>query len=328
VHALFRLISPVYFSLNKFFHDLKDRKVIMIVVTGAAGQLGQMTIQVLLQQGAFIHAYDCVPTRDLKCPFTVVDLVNPPIKFSWPHKAKSILHLAGLRDQASFSIDGARTMFEANFLSTATALAACGVQVQRFVYVSSISVYAAQAPWPTSENGPINPVSIYATSKWLGELACHAFQIVHPTCQVIIIRLAQVYGPRSPANLSIYKLINQALNTGHMYLDCVPNLKRDFLYLDDAAKSLALAVQNCPSGTFNIGSGKSVSMQELADAVASSVEKPTTMEFGRNHGIDRTLATDAFRKATGFVPSISLRSGIALEVARISAEREIERGRQ
>ncbi|MCK4791969.1 MAG: NAD(P)-dependent oxidoreductase [Desulfobacteraceae bacterium] len=299
----------------------------MIAVTGAAGQLGRMTIQVLLQQGVSIHAYDRVPARDLGCPYTVVDLVNPPIKFYWPHKVKSVLHLAGLRDQVGFSIDGVRTMLEANLQCMATALAACGAQVRRFAYVSSMSVYAAEAPLPTPENGPINPVSIYAISKWLGELACHAFQAAHPACQMIIVRLAQIYGPRSPENLAIYKLINQALDTGHMYLDCIPDLKRDFLYLDDAAKALALALQTCPSGTFNIGSGKSTSMQELADAVAVSVENPTTIEFGMNHGIDRILATDAFREATGFVPSISLRNGIAQEVERIVKERGIQRGR-
>jgi len=300
----------------------------VIVVTGAAGQLGRSTVQLLQSQGMLVHAYDRVSSESLPFSHTLVDLANPRSDFYWPEETETVLHLAGSRDIAGFSSAAAQEMLDSNLLSTATALAACGSHVRRFVYVSSMSVYAADAPVPTPESGPTDPVSLYAKSKWLGEQACHVFQTANSAFQLTIVRLAQVYGPGSPDHLAIYKLIDQALRTGCMYLDCMPDLKRDFIYLDDAAIALVYAVQTCPSGIYNIGGGKPVTMQELADIVAASVASPATVSFGMKRGTDRALAADAFRTITGFVPLISIQDGIARDVEWYSQKHNISRGKE
>ncbi len=293
-----------------------------IVVTGAAGQLGRVTTAALLARGVTVHAYDRAPVDDLGFPVFAVDLTRLPDDFRWPDDADVLLHLAGLRDVLPPTGSNLTALLQANVEALAGALAACGAGVCHVVYVSSMAVYSGQAPVPTPEDGPVAPETMYGLSKWLGERVCGLFHSARPDVGVTIVRLVQVYGPGSgQEHLAVYQLIDQAIEQRGVRLTCVPKLVRDLIYIDDAAEALALAALLRPEGVVNVSGMEPFSMDELVGYVEAAIGSPLAKSFGDDRGEDRALSGDRFRRLTGFVPSTSLREGVARELRRVAAER-------
>jgi nucleoside-diphosphate-sugar epimerase len=291
-----------------------------IVVTGALGQLGRHTIARLVEHGCTVHAYDCRTADDASFETHMLDLAHPPSSFAWPANAETVLHLAGYRDVTALTAASITQLLEANLAAVAGMLAACGPAVRNVVYVSSMSVYAPGAPVPSSEDAPIGPDTLYGVSKWLGEQMCRIFQRARDV-EVTILRLAQVYGPGSPAHLALYRLIDQALEDGRAELNCRPELQRDLIHLDDAARALALAAEQHPPGVYNVTTGRPCRMDELLDAVEAALGRPLQKKFGTAAGIDRALCAARFHAQAGFVATVSLREGVQRELERMRSRR-------
>ena len=104
-----------------------------------------------------------------------------------------------------------------------------------------------------------------------------------------------------------------------MSMYCIPELQRDYIHLDDAIAAIELAVERRLTGTYNVGHGQGITMNELADSVRMAAGTTEPCSFGDYRGHDLALCTDSFRSATGFVPGVSLQSGVAREVQRLRA---------
>lgn len=298
----------------------RREELAMVVVTGAAGQLGQAVVQNLIAQGVIVYGCDIAPRPPFfpaSIPWICLDLADPPEGFVWPEGTVCVLHLAGSKHDVPFSFDAAHLWLKANLLSTSGALAACSSVVRRFVYVSTISVYSPEASSPLSEEALVGPMTGYGMSKYLGELACRVFEAADSSREVVILRLAQVYGPGTLPENALYRLIQQAIEHRQLRLTCPPTLKRDYLYLTDAADALAIAVTRCPPGVYNVGYGRGVTMGELATAIARSVPGCADPEYTATEGTDRFLSTERFAAATGFAPKVTPADGVGVEVMRL-----------
>ena len=288
-----------------------------VTVTGANGQLGGHLVPRLRKQGLSVYECDLQPGDGES--FLRLDLTSLPAGYRWPDDVDVVVHLAGSRDPIEPSASYIRGQFVANIETVAGALCACGERVKHFIYISSISVYSQRACVPITESEPADPVDIYGYSKWLGEQACRLYEADHPGFGLTVLRLAQVYGPGSGRHLALYRLIDQALSGEPLSMYCVPELQRDYIYVDDAVAAIELAVERRLAGTYNVGSGQGVTMEELADSVrmAAGITQPSS--FGDYRGHDLALSIDGFRGATGFVPGVSLQNGVAREVERLRA---------
>jgi nucleoside-diphosphate-sugar epimerase len=289
----------------------------VVLVTGALGQLGQEGIRSLLARGHTVYGCDCRPAHAFACPLWQADLVHPPADFRWPADVTTVLHLAGYRDTVRPTAAAAQRLLETNVQTVASALQACHAGVRHFVYVSSISVYSGRGPLPIPETQPAQPLSLYGHSKWLGECACHLFRAARPDLRLTILRLAQVYGPGSGAHLVLYQLIAQARTSRSIGLYCKPEVTRDYLYLTDAGAAIALAVERCPAGIWNVGGGTGITMGALAGAVRAATGVEAAATFGTAGGANLALDSTAFQRATGFRPAVSFPEGVRREVARL-----------
>lgn len=297
----------------------------MLIITGAAGQLGQAVILKCLENGEEVCGCDIEPMPlsflgKLSSWFQI-DLASPPKGFTWPKNATAVLHLAGSKFDLEFSFKSAMSLLRENLKATLGALATCENNISRFIYVSSISVYSLKTKNPICEESIIEPVSMYGVTKWLGELACRLFKKENKYIELIIIRLTQVYGPGTWQENAIYKLINQALSYKQLTLTCDKSIKRDYIYLTDAAEALNMAVFNCVPGIYNIGFGKAISMGKIAKIISEAIPCSLTPRFLKNKGTDRYLDTTRFSNSTNFKPVISHSEGIRKEVARIILEK-------
>jgi nucleoside-diphosphate-sugar epimerase len=149
-----------------------------IVVTGAAGKLGQAAIAELLAHGHAVWGIDRVRPESLRCRFLPVDLTQPAAIYDVLQGAEAVLHLAAIPGPSS---QPASAIFFNNVQSTYNLVeAAAALGVSRVVYASSVFALgwteAAEDYWPVSvpvdESHPLTPFEAYGLSKQIGEDIC------------------------------------------------------------------------------------------------------------------------------------------------------------
>jgi dTDP-L-rhamnose 4-epimerase len=174
-------------------------------------------------------------------------------------------------------------------------------------------------PVPTPETKPPALASVYALTKFDQERLCllHGAAYGMP---VVALRLFNVYGPRQALSnpytgvLAIFASRLQNDSQPVVYED--GRQRRDFVHVADAARAFRLALErNGADGrAVNVGSGESVSVLEIAQAVARLLAKdlepdlPGTFRAGdiRHCFADITLA----RELLGYDPETSFDDGL------------------
>lgn len=151
-----------------------------IVVTGAAGKLGQAAVSELLSYGHGVWGIDRVRPEALRCRFLPVDLMQPAAVYDVLQGADAVLHLAAIPGPLS---QPASVTFTNNVQSTYNVVeAAAALGIPRVVSASSVFALgwseAAESYWPTSvpvdESHPLTPFEAYGLSKQVGEDICSA----------------------------------------------------------------------------------------------------------------------------------------------------------
>ena len=178
---------------------------------------------------------------------------------------------------------------------------------------------AVLEPVATTETKRPSLSSVYALSKYDQERMClmvgRAYSI--PT---IALRFFNVYGPRQALSnpytgvLAIFaaRLLND--NPPMIFEDGLQ--KRDFVSVHDVAQACVLALESSATDeAFNIGSGESYTVREIAERVAAAVGKP---EIGpevagkyRVGDIRHCFANiDRARAVLGYHPRVTLDVGL------------------
>jgi dTDP-L-rhamnose 4-epimerase len=180
------------------------------------------------------------------------------------------------------------------------------------------------ASQPTSEEKPLYPTSVYAINKRDHEemflSVGRAYNI--PT---VALRYFNVYGPRQAlsnpytgvAAIFSSRLING--NSPLIYED--GNQSRDFIHVSDIvqANMLALEKEEADYEVFNIGTGRKLTVRDVAGALAEhlGVEiQPQIVQKFREGDIRHCYADiSKARKLLGYEPKVSFEDGIAELVA-------------
>jgi GDP-4-dehydro-6-deoxy-D-mannose reductase len=280
-------------------------------VTGASGFVGRHLVA---------HLRDCgdevVPTDrsdggpdllDADGFATLVAEVRPDV----------IYHLAGQADVAASWLSPIETM-RVNVEGTHNILeVARTFGVAKVLTVSSADIYGVVAPeeLPIVESAPLRPVSPYAASKAAADLVALQAHLGHGQ-DVVRARAFNHLGPgqsKSFVGAGFAARIVAAERSGDDELqtgDLTP--RRDFTDVRDVVRAYRLlATEGRPGVAYNICSGTSVSIGELAglllgltDARMRLVEDPDLLrpvELPELRG-DASL----LRRHTGWAPSISL----------------------
>ena len=173
-------------------------------------------------------------------------------------------------------------------------------------------------PVPTPEAKPPSLTSVYALTKYDQERLCLLFGEAYgvPT---IALRFFNVYGPRQALSnpyTGVLAIFASRLLNGRPPLVYEDGLqRRDFVSVYDVARACRLALESEATGVVNVGSGRSVTVLEIArllgDALDSDVEPVVTGKF-RTGDIRHCFAdVSAARELLGYEPQVELEDGIA-----------------
>jgi nucleoside-diphosphate-sugar epimerase len=246
-----------------------------ILITGGSGFLGQCLTDRLLSEGHQIillgRANPGKQNSD-NCSYVEADITNiealKEVHNTFPD-IDTIVHLAALVPKSK-NEDQGLPMFETNTKGTINLMEVFGGSLHNFVYASTAEVYGL----PTTNEAITEdilprPLSYYGASKLAGELFCTVYA-ERNKLPISILRFTVLYGPGDRIERAVPNFIKKALAGESLDIYGGEDL-RDYLHVTDAAEALYLAVTKAPSGIFNIGTGKGISILDTADAVIKAI---------------------------------------------------------
>ena len=191
----------------------------------------------------------------------------------------TIFHLAALIG-IPYSYSAPNSYVQTNVVGTLNMLqAARRHNVGRFVHTSTSEVYGSAIYTPIDEKHPLQGQSPYSASKIGADMLVESF-FRSFDLPALIIRPFNTFGPRQSARAVIPMIISQALSKPVIKLGSLDPI-RDLTYVTDTAAGF-IAGANAPDEAcgkvYNLGTGKAVSIGDLARTVFELLEGEFSIE--------------------------------------------------
>ena len=291
------------------------------IVTGGAGFIGSHLVDALLALGHKVTVLDNFSTgrpENLAHVKEEIELVECDISIPGPwtkyiEKGSWVFHLAALADIVP-SIQQPDPYFRANVVGTFNLLqAGAAAGVARLVYAASSSCYGIPDAYPTAETADIRPQYPYALTKRMGEeLVLHWAQVYK--LPAMSTRFFNVYGTRSRTSGTYGAVLGvflaQKLGGKPFTVVGDGTQTRDFTYVTDIAAALiAVAQSNCSGKAYNVGSGKTVSVNRLVELLGGK-----KIHIPKRPGEPDCTFADirAITHDLAWTPKVSIEEGVAL----------------
>lgn len=291
-----------------------------MLVTGGAGFIGSNLVDQLILENNEVHVIDnFISGKKENCnskaiyhklDISNVDNIDNLSKIF--ENVDTIFHCAALARVQPSIIDPLKYEIN-NTLGTMNVLkSANNANVRRLVYSASSSVYGPTNNLPSKESDPVNPISPYANQKLYGELCCKMFSKVYGI-ETVSLRYFNVYGERQ--NLGgayatvVGIFINQLQKRESLTINGNGNQRRDFTYVGDIVNANILAACSKKIGkgeSINIGSGKNISINELAKMIGG----PTIYQDPVNEPFANLADIQKAKKLLDWEPFMDLNSWI------------------
>ena len=248
------------------------------LVTGGAGFIGSKIVDALINNGVEVIILDNLSTGKLenlnkKAKFLQYDLSSIDLDelTNICSGVNVIFHLAALA-RVQPSIENPIPYHDANVTATLNILyAAYKSGVSRLVYSASSSCYGNTQKIPQKESDIISPLSPYGLQKYIGEQYCSLFSEIYKL-DTVSLRYFNVYGERmnlDGAYCLVTGIFARQMQEGKpLTITNDGNQRRDFTYVGDVVNANILAATYpgpLNGDVFNIGNGKNVSINEIAD---------------------------------------------------------------
>jgi ADP-L-glycero-D-manno-heptose 6-epimerase len=223
----------------------------MIALTGAGGFIGSVILGYLNKQGITdVYLFDDLPTGD-----QFKNLIGK--RYLGLHSTKEMV--ADIKDFDCVIHFGANSstlerdwssIYQTNVLSTRRWHDLCRDQDKQFIFASSAAVYG-------NGNGPLNH---YAFSKLASE---------QEITNGVILRLFNVYGPneyhKGRMASTPFHWYNQLAETKQLKIFENSDLyTRDFIYVEDVARTVYHFLNNYKEGVYDLGTGNATSFSYVA----------------------------------------------------------------
>lgn len=159
------------------------------------------------------------------------------------------------------------TTVDVNVNGMLSVLDACARNnVKQFVFASSAAVYGESRVVPTNESQELTPLSPYGASKVAGEALLDSFRNSGMIRNGVSLRFFNVYGVgQSPEYAGVITKFAERLSSGRPpIIYGTGHQTRDFISVDDIIQAIVLAADSELSGVFNVGTGTSTSVNDLA----------------------------------------------------------------
>lgn len=247
-----------------------------VLVTGGAGFIGSHVVDAYLADGYEVVIVDDLSTGrksniNPAATFYQLDIRDPQLADIFESERPDYVnHLAAQVDVRRSVAD---PVFDAevNILGSLNLLECVRTNpVKRLIYVSTGgAVYGEPEYLPCDEAHPIRPIAQYGASKYIVEKYLYMYQLNHGV-NYAVVRYPNVYGPRQDPHgeagvVAIFT--GRMLAAEQVVIHGDGEQQRDFVYVGDCVQANLLLTGADMDGTFNVGSGRGTSVNELFRAL-------------------------------------------------------------
>ena len=307
------------------------------LITGGAGFIGSHLVDFIMKSGEAVRVLDNLSAGDLanlsswlSSPRMKVfqgDLLNKESVFEALEGCDTVFHLAAnpeVRSEKASPHDHFKQNIEATYNLLECMREVGGVE--RFVFVSTSTVYGEPSEIPTPETyGPLKPISHYGASKLASEALSMSYASM---CEFgcVIYRLANVVGPRSNHGV-IWDFVKK-LRVDSSRLEVLGDgtQSKSYLYIDDCIAGIMAGLVDLDGDirVYNIGSVDRVDVMSIADAVIDAMAL-VNVEIRTTGGVSGGRGWKGDVKKMQLDMSLLQSRGWSAKMSSMEAERETAR---
>ena len=294
-----------------------DKQRPNVLVTGGAGYIGSHVVLQLLEANLNPIIFDNLSNSgipNLGCPFIVGDLENAELldKVFEQYNITAVVHLGGsIIVEESVLLPG--KYFHNNVVAGINLLnAMIRHGVNKFVFSSSAAVYGSPRYVPIDEAHPTEPTNPYGETKLIFEKIVNWYHKAHDL-SAVMFRYFNAAGADLQGRVGenhfiethliprIFAVASKEAESmrvyGHDYPTADGTAIRDYVHVSDIAQAHVLAIEKLKEEqgcfTYNIGTGKGYSVQEIIDKVVEVTRRMVPIEqMGRRAGDPPILVAD------------------------------------
>ncbi len=301
------------------------------LITGAAGFIGSVVAEKLLDSGAEVVGLDNLNNAyDPRMKEYRLDRLKETPDFSFlkldvsdrsildhqqlvGQKFDAVINMAaraGVRD----SLKDPWVYLDTNATGTLNLLEFCRQQgVPKFLLASTSSIYGQDEPLPTPETAPSDlPLQSYAASKKAAEAMAHAYHYLYEI-DVSVVRYFTVYGPAGRPDMVMYRFAKWIIEGMPVHLNGDGSQSRGFTYVDDIANGTIAALKPLGYEIINLGGHEVITINDLIGILERLTGKKADIVQHPGHPADMLTSQADVTKAKTLLdwePQVSLEQGI------------------
>ncbi|MEM1664796.1 MAG: GDP-mannose 4,6-dehydratase [Zestosphaera sp.] len=256
------------------------------VVTGGAGFIGSHVTEYLVIKGFEVVVVDNLSSGSLeninhlikngKVKLLIKDLkiFDGELRNAF-NEADTVYHFAA-NPEVRVSMTEPRTHFEENVLVTFNVLEGCRLNdVKEVVFASSSTVYGDAQVFPTPEDHPTKPISVYGVSKLMSENLLAGYSDIYGI-RALSLRFANIVGPRQTHGVIVDFISKLRRNPKKLEILGDGTQKKSYLHVIDLIEGMHIALEHLRKSSaryevYNIGNIDWISVKEIADLVVEEL---------------------------------------------------------
>ncbi|MEP7287757.1 MAG: SDR family NAD(P)-dependent oxidoreductase [Chloroflexota bacterium] len=303
-----------------------------VLITGAGGFIGSHLTEQLVLQGATVRAlvhynalgtWGWLDTSPHKDSIEVIagDISDRDSVQRAMQAAEYVFHLAALI-AIPYSYQAPMSYVRTNIEGTLNVMqSALQLGVTQVVHTSTSEVYGTAQYVPIDEKHVLQGQSPYSASKIGADKMVEAFHLSFGL-PVVTVRPFNTFGPRQSARAVIPTIITQFLTGQRVKLGSL-HPTRDLNYVLNTVDGFirAAATPEAVGKTINLGSGREISIGDLAQLIAQLMDVTPVIESddvrirpGKSE-VERLLADNTQAQSVlGWTPQVSLEQGLVATI--------------
>ena len=309
-----------------------------ILITGGAGFIGSHVADACLEAGHQVVVVDDLSSGNFAnlnpaVKFYQLDIRDPALDEVFAAEKPDVVNHHAAQISVPRSVTEPLLDAQINILGLVNVLENCVKHhIKKVIFISTGgAIYGEAEEYPTTEDYPPQPLSVYAINKFAGENYLRFYQHQYGL-EYTVLRYANVFGPRQIAqgeacvvSIFVEKLLQDSAPTIYAYPDAPEGMIRDYVYVKDVVRANLAVLDRGSNEVFNIGTCEETTTSQLYKTILWQLGKKIQPLKGpaRKGDLRRSMLDNskAF-KELGWSPIYSLEDGIRETVTWFKVRKE------